>query len=339
MYFNIADRILNATLGENHRLISDVTAQVQKIMNQPAGIGIKPITPKLNQDKIDGLVNRISSEENFDDVAWILDEPVVNYSQSVVDDAVESNAEFQTKAGLSPKIIRTSTEHCCKWCEEVAGTYEYPNVPQDVFRRHERCRCTVDSLSGDWKRQNVHSKKWAISTDEAQKEARKVIGLKAGDTVVKGLSDHVLERMSEREVTGEDIVDTILHSLNKTAVKYDEKNSPSFNLVGVRSTISVNPENGIITRAHKTHSKTIRRFRRGKMKFFLEDNEKRLLSEAEIEFAPEIDYSDDQAFELLDKIYEKENFFAQDAETNKNAKQLAVAYAHLADKIQATIPD
>jgi len=75
------------------------------------------------------------------------------------------------------------------------------------------------------------------------------------------------------------------------------------------------------------------------MKFFLEDNEKRLLSEAEIEFAPEIDYSDDQAFELLDKIYEKENFFAQDAETNKNAKQLAVAYAHLADKIQATIPD
>ena len=48
----------------------------------------------------------------------MLKEPLVNFGQSIVDEAVRSNADFQYKAGLSPKIVRTSTGNCCEWCDK-----------------------------------------------------------------------------------------------------------------------------------------------------------------------------------------------------------------------------
>lgn len=69
---------------------------------------------------------------------------------------------FQYKAGLSPKIIRTTTGKCCKWCDNLEGMYEYEKVldtGNDVFRRHEHCRCMVEHDNGDGKRINVHTKK------------------------------------------------------------------------------------------------------------------------------------------------------------------------------------
>lgn len=177
MYYNIADRILRDTLKENYDLIVNATSQIQKKLNENAGIGIKPIVPGLNQDRIDGLVNKISSAENYDDVAWVFDEPVKTFSLSVVDDSIKKNAEFHSKAGLSPKIIRKSESKCCKWCGNLAGSYTYPdNVPDDVYRRHENCRCTVDYNPGDGKNQNVHSKQWR--NEDLKKESRKTFGLK-----------------------------------------------------------------------------------------------------------------------------------------------------------------
>ena len=65
-------------------------------------------------------------------------------------------------SGLAPKIKRTSTGHCCEWCEKLVGTYNYEDVRDtgnDVFRRHRHCRCTVEFITNG-KRQNVHTKKW-----------------------------------------------------------------------------------------------------------------------------------------------------------------------------------
>lgn len=144
MYYNIADRILSETLTENHELISTAAEAVQNSLNKQANIGIKAVKPKLNKDRINGLVDKVSNADNFDDVAWVLDEPVVNFSQSVVDETIKANLDFQGKSGLPASVTRTPESGACEWCREVAGTYEYPNVPDDVWRRHERCRCVID---------------------------------------------------------------------------------------------------------------------------------------------------------------------------------------------------
>ena len=177
MYYNIAQRILDPTMQNNYNLISDVTEQVQQSLNEAANIGIKPVRPKLNRDRIDGIIDRVSSEDTFDDIAWILDEPIKSFSQSVVDDAIRVNAEFHAAAGMRPKIIRKLTGGCCEWCSKLAGTYTYPDVPKDVYRRHQRCRCTVEYFPGNGKVQDSHTKKWRNETKWDRLDMRKRIGL------------------------------------------------------------------------------------------------------------------------------------------------------------------
>lgn len=156
MYYNIANRILNATLTNNHNLIVEVTSQIQTSLNKTAGLGIKAIEPEVNEYRIKSLVNKVSSATEFSSVAWVFGEPVINFSQAVVDDAIQANANFQYNAGLSPKIIRKSSGNCCDWCVAVVGEYDYPDVPKDVWRRHDYCRCKVDYVAGK-NRHNVHN--------------------------------------------------------------------------------------------------------------------------------------------------------------------------------------
>lgn len=180
MYYNIAQRLLTDVLGRNHELVSGYASDVQKNLNQKAKIGLKVQVPELNLDRIAGIVNRFSSEENFEDVSWLLGEPIVNFTQSIIDDSIRKNAEFHHQSGLQPEIIRKSYFHCCEWCQEVQGSYKYPRVPKDVYRRHQHCRCTVDYDPKSGKTQNVWTKKWN-SIDKERVERRKLIGVVSVD--------------------------------------------------------------------------------------------------------------------------------------------------------------
>lgn len=159
MYFNIADRVLNETLKNNYELIADYAETVQAQLNKKAGISLKSQRPQLNQERIDSLVNKLASKDNFDFVKFVLLEPIVNFSQSIIDDAIEANVDFHAKVGMSPKIIRTAVGKACKWCKSLVGIHDYHSLKnKDVFRRHDRCRCTVDYLPGDGKVKNVWTK-------------------------------------------------------------------------------------------------------------------------------------------------------------------------------------
>lgn len=143
MYYNIAERLINDTVGDAHGIVAAICSDIQDTMNAQAGIAIKTIEPQLNQDRLDGIIERLSTEEEFDKVDWILDDPITNIMQSSVDDYVHENIEFQTRAGKPGTISRILVGGCCKWCRNLAGTYQYPDVPDDFYRRHENCRCMI----------------------------------------------------------------------------------------------------------------------------------------------------------------------------------------------------
>ncbi len=100
------------------------------------------------------------SSEEFDSISWILDEPVINFSQSVVDETIKLNVEMHYNLGLAPKLVRTLVGNACDWCKAMAGVFDYPDVPDGVYRRYQRCRCTVEYNPGDGRKQDVYSKKW-----------------------------------------------------------------------------------------------------------------------------------------------------------------------------------
>ena len=176
LYYNIAQRTIGSSLQETYGLVSSVAAEVQTEMNAAAGVGLKAITPKANSDRINGLVDKAAKAADQGALDQILTSPVENVLMSAVDDTVKANAGLQAKAGLQPIIKRTSTGHCCDWCDALAGTYKYPDdVPDDVYRRHQNCRCTVEYI-GAGKRQDVWSKREDVRTkQEAEELERNII--------------------------------------------------------------------------------------------------------------------------------------------------------------------
>jgi hypothetical protein len=77
-------------------------------------------------------------------------------------DFIQANAEFQSRAGLDPKIMRQSAGDAkvCAWCRGLVWSGDYDDRPDDIYRRHNYCRCMVlfQPHKGA-KYTDVHSKK------------------------------------------------------------------------------------------------------------------------------------------------------------------------------------
>lgn len=68
-----------------------------------------------------------------------------NISRGMYDDFVESSCRSMRKSGAKAVIVRKEIGSCCDWCRSLAGTYDYSagQYPDDIFRRHQNCRCIV----------------------------------------------------------------------------------------------------------------------------------------------------------------------------------------------------
>lgn len=218
LYYNIANRVLTPTLKENHRLVSDISMQIQTKLNREAGIGIKAVRPEINEDRIHGIVDKVSELTEQEKINSFLGEPIVNFACSVVDDTVRANADFQYKAGLNPKIVRTDESGCCEWCSNLAGTYDYEDVRDkgnEVFRRHKYCRCLVEYDPGGGKRQNAHSKKWYEVSEEELEKRKNFKGVDTSNGVRK-----VVEKAKENDIIKTGARNPYSETADKHAEKY-----------------------------------------------------------------------------------------------------------------------
>lgn len=142
-----AAQILQPTMTANYKYVADAAEKAQLNINKEAGNGLGAVRPQMNQDRINGLVKEIAASEDVAALAPRLTSQIENASMSVVDDFVRENADFQYEVGKSPVIIREGGSTCCKWCADLTGVYEYSrvrNTGNDVFRRHDNCRCTIE---------------------------------------------------------------------------------------------------------------------------------------------------------------------------------------------------
>lgn len=79
-------------------------------------------------------------------------------TKAIHDDRMKTEAKFRHNAGLDCRITRVAVNGCCPWCSDVAGRYVYGEEPDDIYRRHDNCDCTVTFENGR-KRQDVWSKR------------------------------------------------------------------------------------------------------------------------------------------------------------------------------------
>ena len=187
LYYNIASRTVTPSLEENYELVNDISAQIQKAIDKKAKIGLGSVKADFPKERIQGLIDKMSADDlDLEDAIKWLKEPIVNNSEAFADDYIKANASFRTEAGLKTKIIRRADPNCCKWCSDLEGEYDYGSAPDDIYRRHEFCRCTVTYQSAKTS-QNVWSKRtWETSAEDLEK--RKDTGSSSKMTVQDRIS-------------------------------------------------------------------------------------------------------------------------------------------------------
>ena len=139
--------LIPGSLGLNHNMITAACLEAQKNLNAKAKIGIRPQSPDFDGNRAFGLVEAV---KKFGRIGPSFYDQVTNFDMNVVDQSVQKNAEFQSRAGLNPKIVRTAESKCCEWCDKLAGTYDYTDVHDTgnpVWGRHDNCRCLIEYIS------------------------------------------------------------------------------------------------------------------------------------------------------------------------------------------------
>ncbi len=177
LYYNIANRTVVPALQVNHITINEAAEEIQNAIDLKNGIGLKSVRADFPKDRIQGLIDKMTADgiTLIEAQSW-LKEPLINNLEAFVDDFIKENAKVRSNAGLKTTITRIAAPGCCDWCDALAGTYEYGSEPQDVYRRHQFCRCIVTFQSKKTS-QDVWSKKiWQSSEEEI--ERRKEIGKK-----------------------------------------------------------------------------------------------------------------------------------------------------------------
>lgn len=176
LYYNIAKRTVTPALRENYDLTNEVAADIQKILDNKNQIGLKAVKANFPDERIQGLIDKMTSDGITLDQAiiWLI-EPVINNSEAFFDDFIDANARFRNNVGLKATITRKVAGNCCDWCAAMAGTYDYDKAPDDIYRRHEYCRCTVIYQSEKTSQNVWNKRKWESSPEELSK--RKAFGI------------------------------------------------------------------------------------------------------------------------------------------------------------------
>ena len=207
MFYNIAQKILDPLLHDNHSMVNDIAAQVQKKLDERRDIRIKPQKAPFPEDRL-GSVLSAASEQGLDEATMKrrMSAPAETMTQSFADDYMKENAKFRTRAGFKEYIVRKYDGKCCEWCSKLAGRYLYPeSTPHDVFRRHDNCGCSVTYEDGEMRQDAWSKRTWQASPEELAErreleEKLKPVRFSPEEAAAK--EREVLEQRAERLTNG-----------------------------------------------------------------------------------------------------------------------------------------
>lgn len=144
------DDFLPKALGLDHQQMMEACRQVQEDLNKDAGLGIRYQEPKFNMDRVQGLISELKDHAEFGDIEKSFYDQLVNFTMNIVDDSIRDNASKLYRSGVKTMVIRTAEFKACDWCRDVEGSYDYNEVKDtgnDVWRRHENCRCNISYIT------------------------------------------------------------------------------------------------------------------------------------------------------------------------------------------------
>lgn len=160
--------------------------------------------------RIEGIVDRLTDADTFDSISWILGSGVVtNYAESIIDDHLKANLDFQSKAGLAVTVERVMTGNKpCLFCEKRAGKFSYSDAPDGLWDRHVKCHCYITYDNGSVRQVlGGTDKKWEVISEEVL-DGRKKVGMttttqrELNARKIVGMEQATAEQIEQRAAIG-----------------------------------------------------------------------------------------------------------------------------------------
>ena len=186
---------------------------VQRTLDAAQGLHLAPQTADYPEERVDQAAHSLADETvPMETIQRRAISAPATIARSFQDDYIEKNASFRDSAGLKCYINRIAAGGCCKWCTAMAGRYRYGEEPEDVYRRHDNCSCTVTYESGR-QRQDVWSKRtWEAPEPGAGAEKPTVFSQEQALILQKKHSLEVLTGGQKPAIINQKISDRMFNS-------------------------------------------------------------------------------------------------------------------------------
>lgn len=153
------ETLCKALLRQRYLDTNAMLNAVQRALDDAQGLHLAPQIADYPEERVDQAAHALADETvPMETIQRRAKSAPATIARSFHDDYIEKNAAFRDSAGLKCYITRIAAGGCCKWCTAMAGRYRYGEEPEDVYRRHDNCSCSVTYENGR-KRQDVWSKR------------------------------------------------------------------------------------------------------------------------------------------------------------------------------------
>lgn len=153
----VANGVVMPAINRAYDVSASAAYDVQKIINQSAGVSFNPVRAQIDRSRVQNLVGKLSETE-FEKAKWLLNGDVIgNITRSAVMDSIQQNAKFHKNAGMHAYLARYSKSGCCEWCDSVSGKFEYGDEPDGFWRIHKHCNCVIEYKPSHYSQADVIS--------------------------------------------------------------------------------------------------------------------------------------------------------------------------------------
>lgn len=167
MHPEARESVCKALLRERYDSTNELCGAVLEALDEALGLHLNAVQPDYPAERVAQLAHALADPTVLLDVIERrANAPVATVAKSFHDDFIRTNARTRSALGFKCYLDREAAPGCCKWCTENAGRYVYGDHPDDIFRRHDNCSCTVTFENGR-ERQDVWSKRtWEAKDPE-----------------------------------------------------------------------------------------------------------------------------------------------------------------------------
>ena len=188
------EAICKALLRGHYEEINRILEGVQETLDEAQGLSLTPQRAPYPAERVQQLAHSLQdATAPPETIRRRADTGAANAANSMHDDYIDTNARARNDLGLKCYLTRVVGSTSCKWCANLAGRFVYGQHPDDIFRRHDNCTCTVTYACGR-ERQDVWSKRTWNTADPKEIEAR------AGSVTVNSPED--ARKLEESAVSG-----------------------------------------------------------------------------------------------------------------------------------------